>query len=241
MGVHRVQGDPVHLITRLHHSQLITSLDFLDTVPELAEWYQGLTFTRNPFVLAVRPRIPVWRPPKAVLIVPDVLLQLNIDARPPTPRKKTRRVRVGKDYVEKEFKSLVEGHNMDVQAQQVRYVATCCSVDRSQCHPVLLTNHYRGQDYRQQSKKATAAWWPCHNISKKTYLRVREAERAVLVAEFAAREAASAILHGSSAIRAQQVPHAMEGMAMDGTPYQQLEEERRAREAAAQAAKDRFG
>jgi len=115
----------VHLITWLHHSQLITSLDFLDTVPELAEWYQGLTFTRNPFVLAVRPRIPVWLLlcgcPKAVLIVPYLLLQLNIDARPPTPRKKTRRVRVGKDYVEKEFKSLVEGHNMDVQAQQVHY------------------------------------------------------------------------------------------------------------------------
>lgn len=33
--------------------KLISSLDFLDAVPELGEWYQGLRFTRNPFVLAV--------------------------------------------------------------------------------------------------------------------------------------------------------------------------------------------
>ena len=47
--------------------------------------------------------------------------QLPVDQRPPTPRKKTRSIRVGQDIVDKEFKSLVEGHNMDVQAMKVRW------------------------------------------------------------------------------------------------------------------------
>ena len=70
-------------------------------------------------------------------------------------------------------------------------------------------------------------------------MRVREAERVVLVAEFCARELASAILHGSTAIRSKAVPHAMDGLTQDGTPLQQLEAERAEREAAHKAAEER--
>ena len=80
------------------------------------------------------------------------------------------------------------------------------------------------QDYIRECRKITAEWWPCHGINKHTYERVREAERSVLVAEFCAREAASAILHGSTAIRAKQTPHAMDGVSRAGVPVEDAQD-----------------
>lgn len=114
--------------TKLYCTQLPSSLDFLDGVPELQDWYtDGFVFHRNPFSVAVccsvaaSHRCGVCVPPRCTC-GPDTSPspQLPIDERPPTPRNKGRKVLIDGEYREVEFPSLVAGHALDVRFMKVR-------------------------------------------------------------------------------------------------------------------------
>lgn len=116
------------------------SLDFLQGVPELDEWYtDAFPRLRNPFGM-----------------------NLCIDERPPTPRPKGR---------------MVKKDNEDMFQEFARNLAEA-EWDERVC-----------ADYEERLQGKTAEWWPSVGISAKDRARIREAERALLIAEASVKDA----------------------------------------------------
>lgn len=140
---------------------LATSLDFLATIPELVEWYgEGYPWTNNPFAFNISGMCRD-RAPAEICPLGNVLLsawQVDIHKRPPTPRKKTRLVRIGQDDMEMDVPRLVEGHNRDQE---------------------------KLNDYKEGLFKA-APWWPGWGVTEDDRVRIRRAERDVLIATYTA-------------------------------------------------------
>ena len=118
------------------------------------------------------------RAPAEICPLGNVLLsawQVDIHKRPPTPRKKTRLVRIGQDDMEMDVPRLVEGHNRDQEKLNVRGRYS------QQDGWLRLIIGSAAQDYKEGLFKA-APWWPGWGVTEDDRVRIRRAERDVLIA-----------------------------------------------------------